>query len=188
MPASSRATFVMIVTMLFLPTTHLSVHKSHFVNVSFIVNVHNSRAIALNFDVLICMVKGKTCIGFITRPTDLRASLRLFLHSFEVAVVGVICIFLPILNGISHTARIPLGRAGRILRRHGFGNSRRPAAKGIARLLRVGHRNLCAIPGVHRVSAIAAFQIQGQQIVVSIIIDFHLGAAVRRDLGRGVVE
>ena len=168
----------------------ISIIELHIIYIAFVINIDHRTAVTVdgNIGIRFFAIIGETRIALIIRATDSSADRGRFCHLFNKTITIVIGIFLPVLNLIIRLSSRPLCRQSHIRRRHRFRLSRSPSAKGIARLYRVIDGNRRAITGVHGVSAVAAIQIQAQQIIVAVIVDFHFRAAVSGNFGSGIVQ
>ena len=105
------------------------------------------------------------------------------------AVADVIGVLIPEYDGKSGSALFPVCReAERILNnRHCFRNLSAPTSKCIAGLLRISYIDRRAIAGIDGFHAIAAVEIEVDQIIIAIILDFDHRAFVTGDFYRSVI-
>lgn len=124
-------------------------------------------------------------IGF---AADNIASLGGHRLGLDIAVLAVVGVFLPILHPVLDIAGGPVGGEGLVLSGHIGGGSGIPATEGVAGLRGAAQADDRAIAGIDGVSAPAASQVQAEQIVVAVVVNLHLGAAVGGNLSGGVVQ
>ena len=167
-----------------------SIVELHVIYIAFVIDIDHRTAVTVdgNIGIRFFAIIGEARIALIIRATDSSADRGRFCHFFNKTITIVIGIFLPVLNLIIRLSSRPLCRQSHIRRMHRFRLSRSPSAKGIACLYRVIDGNRRAETCINGVSAIAAIQIKAQQIVVTVIVDFHNRAAVRRDFRSGIIQ
>ena len=135
------------------------------------------------------MIVMKSRIVLIVRRSYNSTRCGFLLNRRFIAKAVIVGVFLPILHTIIHAViNFPLRLIGGVFCRNGCGHLRFPSAKRIAGFSGIFNLYGRAEAGIDGFYAVAAVKIKAHHVVIAVVIYLDHGAAVRRNLGFGIIQ
>ena len=110
------------------------------------------------------------------------------LNTSCIAVAVIVGILIPEYDSKAGLAGCPLRLMGGVFCRNGCGHSGLPSVKRITGLSGIFNLYGRAKAGIDRFYAVAAVKIKAHHVVIAVVIYLDHGAAVRRNLGFGIIQ
>ena len=140
------------------------------------------------------IVAAGEALVFIIAALFLRAGCDVFrcIRPGDAVFICAVClgvgVLIPENDGEASRGRRPLGRILVVVRGHGLGQFLIPPGKRITGLGRRADGDGRAVAGVNRLHAVAAVEVEVQQVIIPVILDVYNGAAVCGDAHRAVIQ